>query len=629
VKQIQLHRFMTKFNRILYWAGPSLLCLLLYWHGLTAWFQLDDFAWLALSGRVHDFQSFLVASFTPYAQGTIRPISERWFFMGFFSLFGMDALPFRITVFATQFVNLALLAMIMRRLTGSALAGFAAPVLWVCNANIYWPLTWTSAYNQILCSTVILLAFYLFLRFTETGARKYYVWQWVVFVLGFGVLEVVVLYPAIAALYAAIRARRYLLHTVPMFAVSAGYTVLNRSVQRPVSTEVYKMFFDKSMLKTFVTYCQFALGPQGIVAEVWPSRFIGYAVCGILAAALIAFSIIRVRKGDMLPVFFLGWFTILVGPYIPLRNHVSDYYLTIPTIGLSMLGAYAIVRLRGARPRLRAISGLLVLLYAIPSAIGGYLSTTHHYHDSKRVQNFIEPLAYAHKRNPGKDLLIHGVDDPLFWSGFYDQPYRIFGIPKVYLTPETESAIGSFPERPISHYFMSELIAYEGIRSGKIAVYEVYGERLRNVTQLYGAMLDAKVSLKFPRVIDTGVPLYSVLLPEGWYAPEDGHRWMSKRATAEIAAPENEGASLTISGTCPDAHFQHGPLMLTVSVDGYTFPASKIDSSNTQFTFSYPLPAGSSAKRKLNVALEVDRTVRLPPDERDLGVSIRLLEVSR
>ena len=93
--------------------------------------------------------------------------------MGLFSLFGLNALPFHIVVFATQFVNLILITVVMRRLTGSSLAAFTAPLLWVVNANINWPLTWTSAYNQVLCSLILLLALYWFLRYTETGLESF------------------------------------------------------------------------------------------------------------------------------------------------------------------------------------------------------------------------------------------------------------------------------------------------------------------------------------------------------------------------------------------------------------------------------------------------------------------------
>jgi hypothetical protein len=78
-----------------WWLLPSLLCLALYWRGFTAWFRADDFAWLGAGIYVRNFHDLLVALFAPQAQGTIRPLSERAFFMAGFSLFGLDALPFR------------------------------------------------------------------------------------------------------------------------------------------------------------------------------------------------------------------------------------------------------------------------------------------------------------------------------------------------------------------------------------------------------------------------------------------------------------------------------------------------------------------------------------------------------
>src|SRR6266536_3183546 len=87
---------------LLYWLSPPLLCLILYREGLTAWFQADDFAWLSLRLHVHTWRDLAHALFAPMAQGTIRPWSERGFFLVFTWLFGIDALPFRICVFLTQ-----------------------------------------------------------------------------------------------------------------------------------------------------------------------------------------------------------------------------------------------------------------------------------------------------------------------------------------------------------------------------------------------------------------------------------------------------------------------------------------------------------------------------------------------
>src|SRR5262249_48143952 len=106
------------------WALPPLFCLIFYWYGLKCWFRQDDFAWLGLTAQVHSFRDLCHALFAPLAQGTIRPLSERAFFMGLYTLFGLDALPFRIVVFLTQIANLTLIRIVTERVTGSAAAGF-------------------------------------------------------------------------------------------------------------------------------------------------------------------------------------------------------------------------------------------------------------------------------------------------------------------------------------------------------------------------------------------------------------------------------------------------------------------------------------------------------------------------
>ena len=121
---------MKRVGRAVYWGAPSLLCLLLYCHGLRVWFQADDFAWLGVARSITGWHSFLTALFTPAAQGTIRPWSEPGFFTSLYTLFGLYALPYRMAVFATQFANLVLVTLITRRLTGSDAAGFWAATRW-------------------------------------------------------------------------------------------------------------------------------------------------------------------------------------------------------------------------------------------------------------------------------------------------------------------------------------------------------------------------------------------------------------------------------------------------------------------------------------------------------------------
>src|SRR5215471_2005542 len=235
-------------RRAAWWAAPCLFCLILFWPGLTAWFRGDDFAWLGAGLYNRNFHDLLVSLFGPKAQGTIRPFSERVFFMLGFQWFGLDALPFRIVVFATHFVNLSLAMWIGARLTGSRAAGLCAALLWLVNSSNILPLSWTCVYNQVLCGFFLLLAFCFLLRYTETGARRYYVWQWIAFVLGFGAQELNLVYPGLALAYTLLCARRYWRGTLPMFAVSAVYVAVHQAVAPPVKTGDYAMHFTGAML---------------------------------------------------------------------------------------------------------------------------------------------------------------------------------------------------------------------------------------------------------------------------------------------------------------------------------------------------------------------------------------------
>ena len=78
-------------------------------------------------------------------------------------------------------------------------------------------MSWTSSYNQVQCAAFLLGAIYCLLRYVETGRIRWNIAQWVIFVLGFGSLEVNIVYPAIAASYTLFCERKYFLKTLPLF----------------------------------------------------------------------------------------------------------------------------------------------------------------------------------------------------------------------------------------------------------------------------------------------------------------------------------------------------------------------------------------------------------------------------
>ena len=616
-------------RRLLYWGLPPLLCVVVYWHGLMAWFQMDDFAWLSIHTHVSDFPSLLSALFRPMAQGTVRPLSERLFFLSFWHLFGMEALPYRVLVFATQFANLALISLIMRKLTGSALAGFAAPLLWLASPVLYLPLTWTSAYNQILCSFFLLASLFLLLRYVDTGRVRHYVAMWSTFLLGFGALELNVVFPAIACLYTFLFARRYLMRVAPMFLVAVTYAVWHRSVGRSFANELYAMnYHPMSLIWTFAQYTWLSVTALAAarVVELPDTAFYACSI-GVLIA-LGGFVAWMLWKRQWLIVFFVGWYVITLGPYLPLANHVSDYYLTIPTIGLAMLGGWAISLGWRARTARKAIAVVAVLLFAVPCVWQAWTLSHWYSAKSRRVRDLVRGVAAAHARSPKTMIVLHGVDDDLFWLGLFDQPEAALGLPKIYMTAETQATLSPLRNEDISDRFLPESVTVAAVQKGQAAVYDVSQRRLRNISSVYTRLKSvSNDAASLPRFIDAANPLFAPFLGEGWYEIADGLRWTTKRAVLRIAGPGSGGKNIRVRGRVVEAHTAAGPLSVTLWVNESKVGTQAIAQGTVVFELNFPLPAEVLAATEMMVALETNRTVSPATDPRPFGLAMGTVAV--
>ena len=615
-----MHR--TRF--LVLWLAASIFCFWLYWPGLKAWFQQDDFAWLGLGLHVHNGSDLLHALFTPKAQGTIRPWSERAFFLGFYSLFGLDALPYRILVFATQLLNLGLLITITLRITGSWLAAALAPILWTANSSLGLPMSWTSAYNQILCATFLLGAFYCLLRWIETDSRRWYVAQWVVFLLGFGALELNIVYPAIAAAYALLASRRHLLGILPMFAVSAAYALLHRSLAPTVRTGPYAMHLDGSIFSTLLTYWTGAFGGQRLVAlEVppWLSA-LGLAAPWVISLTLLVFLALRLRHRQWSVAWPLAWFLAVIAPVLPLRDHVSDYYNAIPTVGLAIFGAWAFAAAwtRNLVGKVAAVVATAIYLSTSPPVARA--TASYNFERSRAVRDLVLGVARVRELHPGKVILLNGVGTDRFWAGMNDKPFRLLSIGEVWLTPGSENSIQAFPDLgDVNAFVYPPAATLRALRQNRAVVYEASGPRLRNITQTYQNM--AQVSLKaiLPSRIDAGNPAFAEQLGEGWYEAEGGYRWMGKRAVVRLGPPQRPGAELQIQGFCPASQLLAGPLHLKVFIDYYPNPVVVVDRADEEFRFVFVVPDQLKTKDFVEVVLEVNRTVTPPGDGRALGLA--------
>ena len=614
---------MSRALRSLYWLTPIAFCVALYWLGLRIWFAQDDFAWLGLRNHVVDFRSFLWAMFSPLAEGTVRPWSERGFFMLFSYVFGLRALPYRAFVFLNQFVNIVLLMLVARKLTGSAVAAFLTPLLWLANVALIIPMAWTSAYNEIQCTSFLLLSFYLFIRYTETGERKFYWAQCATFLLGFGSLEINVVYPAIAALYALLFARRYLLSTLPLFVVSAVFAVVDRlSASSDNTSFYYEMdFHPGAVLRTLSQYINIMLGvPAYGRMHNWRRGLILAAVA-LLVVSIIGFVAWQTWKRRFLPLFALGWFLGILAPLLPLHNHITEYYVAIPAIGIAMLAAYAcsLAWQRGWRSTIGAAA--LVLLYAVPSMSVVHAGMISYFDRADRGRALTQSVAYAKHIHPGKMIFLKDVDDELFWECVYDKPFQVFDWHDVYLTPDSRALVHEDPHlNPIDGFYLPESAVLHALDHQSALVYDVEGRNLRNITRSYANWANSQPAPPLARDVDVGVSVFEQQVGSGWYGMEGGYRWSGKHAVVYLAGPANPNQRLYVHGFVADSELKLGPMHLMLTVDGHSLPVKMIVGPKTEFRFDYDLPRELIGLPRTEVALTVDRTFHSGADPRDLGV---------
>lgn len=589
---------MTLVRRYAWRALPLAMLVALYWPGLTNWFYQDDFGWLNLRRDVHSAADLGPALFAPRAHGNMRPLGENAYFLAISSLFGVEALPFRLWAFLTQMASLLLLGSVVRRLTGSEAAGFWAQALWIANCGMGDLMSWTSIYNQVLSGFFFLLAFYFFLRGLESGERRDRVGEWAAFALGLGALEINVMYPAVAAAYLLLFRRSMVKRVLPMFAVSAVWMLVHFRFA-PVSHDgPYALHIDGRLFATLWTYWKLALGPPRLAVVRAPPGWLAPAAIAVMTAAAVGLAVCRALRRDYLGVFALAWFAIVLAPYLPLSDHIMGYYVAVPSIGPAMLGAWAIAGAwrRGMASKAAAVAA--VALYLGVSVPAARAITEWHHDRGIRVRELALGVAEIHAANPGKAILIDGVDTDLFWSGIVDLPFRVMEIPHVYLTPGSEARIQA-PAGLAGKFVLPREPALRALAENRAVVYETSGAGLRNITRRWAAA-EAGGPTETPRFINLGDSLFDPYLGAGWEPSRDGYRYMDRTGAVRMGGARTAGERLYIGV------FETRDFRLRLRVNGVDIPAPRARRDFDLSEFVAALPAAAIGQKDLEIHLSGD-----------------------
>jgi hypothetical protein len=617
---------LPRLRRAAYFLIAPAVCLALFWRAPFIWFLKDDFAWLGLPLEVHNAADLLRVLFQPMAQGTVRVFSERIYFLVLASLFDVDALPFRIAALATWFANLTLAALIGGRITRSRSAGLIGAILWTCHAALVTPLTWASAYNELLCALCVLTAFYARLRWLDEGMRKWRVIEWTAFLIGFGVLEIIVMYPFVAALHALCFARKRFASTLPLFVPAVLFSLAHVLLIPKTDSPIYTIAIDHRIPATLLHYWNWTVAPGllGSPEHFWTT--LARISAPAVTVALLAFAAWRAWKRDFIPLFFVGWFVAYLGPVLPLPDHLSDYYLTLPPLGLAWLAAWGIVRgWRVAGPpglAARAAAVALVAAYLVGSQHQIREHLTWVDDRSNRLRVLVEGVDASAQDHRGAAFLLTGVDNDVFQAGFQGDPFRLYGIKNVYLAPgEERSLVARQDLGGVERFIITPKNALAQIDAGKMRVLRASADHLIDFTRAYSATLRAQVDQDKARLdyVNVGDPGYASQLGSTWHNADNSTRWMPKSATVKLSGIDPAARKIYVTGYVPPVVLASGPVTMRLLGNGIEIASVALNAADP-FSLEFPLPAALLGVSGIQVTVELNKVVKVPGDPRDLGM---------
>jgi hypothetical protein len=602
-------------KRAAYYLCAPVVCLALFWRVLFTWFHNDDFGLLGLASTVHNLPSLGFALFHPVAQGTIRVLSDRLYYLVLYSLFGVRAGPFHIVTLITWFAALGLAAEIGGRITGSRAAGLMAALLWTTSKVLVTPLAWAAIYEVVLCSFFALAALYARARWLETSARGWLAAEWILYILGFGAQESMVMYPAVAVLYTWTVARRNVLKkgeraVLALFIPALIFTALHTFLVPRLPVEIYRIAVDARLPNTLSLYLRMALGPEQFASRK------------IIGPVLAAFFIWRLWRRDWAALFCAGWLLLWLAPVLPLPNHISEYYMTTPLAGMAWLSGWALVAAWRAGIVARIGSAALLALYLVNTVPAINQGTARYLEQTSRVRLVFRGMEQIGEQHPGAIVIFQNVDNDLFQNGFQEANfYQLAGVSRGFLAPGTENSVVAREDLGgIDRLKISTEDALHAIESGQARAVEIDAGPPRDITHHFEAVLRADFLATHRGFVDVGEPVYSASLGPSWYQIENGYRWMPKSATVQLGGPSSPDQRLYVTGYGAASALASGPVTLHFRVAGREVGSAIVAQPDHKFQCDFPLPAKLAGEYAIEVSIEANKTFRPAGDSRELGM---------
>lgn len=349
------------FKKLLPFLFIFIVVVLLYYPILSTYFSQDDFFHFKISqtnGSVYGFINLF--GFHSFAQRGIafyRPISRELPFNIYYSVFGLNHLPFRIFQFIIHFLNIYLVyALVQKLFNNKSLSLFVSFFFGITAANVATLYYLAGGIQTLLATTFTLSSLLFFQQYLKTNHSKLKVFSFLTFLLGISSHEQAIITPfLIMGLILTNKPRtdfkKYILELIPYFIATLilAYFEISRIGFSSGEQQYQAVFNIKTAINSLFWYTNWALGvPETLIDFVfpgfrlnptllryWSNYYVFIFPSFFLSVFLLITAVIYVALKKIsiftnkLFIFNLIWFPLGLLPVLLFPLHKSTHYLVI------------------------------------------------------------------------------------------------------------------------------------------------------------------------------------------------------------------------------------------------------------------------------------------------------------
>lgn len=285
--------------------------------------------------------------------------------------FGLEAGAHHLLNVLFHMLASVLLFAVMKRATGGRWPSAVVAFLFALHPQHVESVAWISERKDVLSAFFCILALYAYVRYTESGGMRQYLFVIAAFCLGLMSKAMLVTFPFALILFDVWPLRRFSFpkvfrEKIPLF-VLAGATAIGTYVAQKSSgafSVVALPLRVENALTSYVIYIAQMIYPVRLGAVYPYPESIPLWQAGGALAILIGISAAALYTWRTRPYVASGWFWYL-GMMVPVIGLIqvggqarADRYVYLPSIGLFWIIAWGAMDLIKYRPSLRPVAGL-------------------------------------------------------------------------------------------------------------------------------------------------------------------------------------------------------------------------------------------------------------------------------